>query len=125
MSFEILKPKMNKKKLKGLIISITKSHVTLSKDLAADWPENCGYIQIFLDKTKKLLGMKPRKNNDAFSITLSKNKKTESRYFQSKILLENGINLGKVNMNFDRKSGMYIGSFPDGSKIDGVITKDT
>jgi len=124
MPFEILKPKVSRAKLKGLVLSISKSFVTLSKDLMEDWPENCNHIQIFLDRSNKLLAIKPRKNSDDTTIVLSKNKKTGMRSFQSKILKNSGINVGKVKLHFDKKNGMYVGQYPDGSKIDGKIGKD-
>jgi len=123
MPFEILKPKITRAKLKGLVLSITKSHVTLSKDLMEDWPENCNFIQIYLDKSNKLLAIKPHRKNDDTTIILSRNKKTGMRSFQSKILKANGVNVGKVELRFDKKNGMYIGQYPDGSKINGTVKK--
>jgi hypothetical protein len=120
--FELIKPTRGGRGLRGLALSITKHHATLSKELAEDWPENCDFLQILLDRDKKLLGIKPIKKNDSFSITLSKNKKSGSRFFQSKILLKNGLNSGKVLLQFDRKNGIYFGKFPDGSKIKGVLS---
>ena len=123
MPFEIIKPKISRAKLKGLVISISKSHVVLSKDLIEDWPENCYHLQIFLDRSNKMVAIKPRRTNDDTTIVLSKNKKTGMRFFQSKILMESGINVGKVKLHFDKKNGMYVGKYPDGSKIDGTVKK--
>ncbi|MFC1584670.1 hypothetical protein ACFL5V_03880 [Fibrobacterota bacterium] len=121
MAFELLKPHRGKAKLKGIVISINKHNVILSKELIEDWPENCNYVQVYLDKQNKKIAIKPVKTNDGSAVTVSRNKKTQSRFFQSKILINNGVKPGKVGLLFDKKNGMYVGQFPYGSKIKGNL----
>jgi hypothetical protein len=121
MPLELLAPKKGPKGITGLAISVTKYNVTLSKELANDWPDNCNNLQIFLDKDKKIIALKPRKTSDSTTITLSKDKKSNRRFFQSRILLQNGVKTGKITMKFDNKNGMYIGVFTEGSTINGTL----
>ena len=69
MTFKLLKPNRGKIGLSGLVISITKNHVALSKDFAEDWPKNCGLLYVFIDKEKGKIGIKPRKKPDINTIT--------------------------------------------------------
>ena len=112
MSFKVLKPRASAR-IQGRTISVSKFHVTLSKELREDWPDGCEYLQVLLDDSKKMIALKPFKRPNEFTLKLSLNKKTSARFFQAKILLKNDVPLGKSEMLFDKKNGMYVGRYPE------------
>ena len=111
MAFELIKPKIGSRKLSGKGISITKNNVTLSPDLVDDWSGKIEFVKILLDVDSKQVGVVPIKNNDGEVFRVCEDKKTGRRYIQSKVLLRNGLKVGKINMHFDKSLKMYIGRF--------------